>query len=120
VALDYSPLYLPGHEITLTAAATITAGQVLEVAGSGTVQPAGAASIKVVGVAMGDAATGQDLTVFARGITHMSTAAGAITAGARVDAGAAGTVASAAAGNTNIGVALTTAADTAQVTWMEI
>lgn len=120
MAIDYSPLHLPGHEITLTAAATITAGQVLEVAGSGTVQPAGAASTKVVGVAMGDTATGLDLTVFTRGITHISTASGAITAGARVDAGAAGTVASGTAGVNNIGVALTTAADTAQVTWMEI
>jgi hypothetical protein len=120
MALDYTPLYVPGHEITLTAAATITAGQVLEVAGSGTVQPAGAASTKVVGVAMGDAATGQDLTVFARGMTHMTTAAGGITAGDRVNTGAAGTVATAAAAVANIGVAITTAADTATCTWMEV
>lgn len=120
MALDYSPLHVPGHEITLTAAANITAGQVLEVAGSGTVQPAGAASAKVVGVAMGDCPSGADLTIFARGITHISTASGAITAGARVDAGAAGTIATATSALTNIGVALTTAADTALVTWMEI
>ncbi|WP_328344809.1 capsid cement protein [Micromonospora sp. NBC_00421] len=117
---DYTPDYVPGHEITLQASATITGGQVVAVSGSGTVAPAGAASPAVVGVAAFDAATNGSVTVFARGITHISTASGAITAAARVDAGAAGTVASATAGVTNIGVALTTAADGASVTWMEI
>lgn len=120
MAIDYSPLFLPGHEITLTASATITAGQVVEVSGPSTVAPSAAASTKVVGVAAFDAAANQDVTVFARGITHISTASGAITAGARVDAGAAGTVASGAAGVNNVGVALTTAADGAAVTWMEV
>jgi predicted RecA/RadA family phage recombinase len=120
MAIDYSPIYVPGTEITCNASATITAGQLVEVTASGQVGPAGAASVKVLGVAANDAATGQDLTVFARGITHISTASGAITAGARVDAGAAGTVASGASALTNIGIAMTTAADTALVTWMEI
>lgn len=119
MAVDYSPLHLPGHEITSTASAAITAKQLVEVSGSNTVGPAGAASVKVVGVAAGDAAIGADLTVFARGITHVSVASGAITAGDRVNAGAAGTVATGASALTNVGTALTTAADGADVTWME-
>ena len=57
--------------------------------------------------------------VLPRGKIHISTASGAITAGARVDSGAAGTVASGTSALTNIGVALTTAIDTGPVEWME-
>ena len=109
---EYLPVFKPGQAFTLQASATITAGQLVEVSGSGTVGPAGAASTKVVGVAAFDAASGDKVTVYAGGIQH-GVAAGAITAGAVVQAGAAGTVAS---GTTApIGVALTTAADTADV-----
>jgi hypothetical protein len=109
---EYLPVYKPGQAITLPASATITAGQLVEVSGSGTVGPAGAASVKVVGVAAFDAASGDSLTIFAGGVQH-AVASGAITAGQVVQAGAAGTVA---AGTTApIGIALTTAADTADV-----
>ena len=117
---DYTPLFLPGHEFTTTASTAVTGGQLVEVSGSDTVGPTGAASVKVVGVAAFDAATNGLVTVFGRGPIHISTASGAITAGARLDAGAAGTVVSATAGVNNIGVAMTTAADGASVTWMEI
>lgn len=111
---DYVPLYKPGASITSQASATITAGQLLEVSGSGTVGPAGAASLKCVGVAAFDAASGAKVTIHAGGVQKI-VAAGAITAGDIVAAGAAGTVAAIGAGafGTKIGIALTTAADTA-------
>lgn len=116
----YEPQYLYNDVVSGTASATITGGQVLIVSGNGTVGPATAASPAVIGVAAFDTANGEEVSYFPRGKVHITTAAGAITAGARVDAGAAGTVASGTAGVNNIGIALTTAADTALVTWMEI
>lgn len=116
----YEPKFLYADAATGTASATITGGQVLIVSGNGTVGPATAASPAVIGVAAFDAANGDRVTYFPRGKIHVSTASGAITAAARVDAGAAGTVASASSALTNIGVALTTAADTALCEWMEI
>lgn len=115
----YEPEFLYSNTITQTASATITGGQLVAVSGNGTVGPAGAASTAVVGVAAFDAGANVPVTVFPRGKVHISTAAGAITAGDRVNAGAAGTVATAAAAVANIGIALTTAADTAAVKWME-
>lgn len=116
----YEPKFLYGDVITGTASATITGGQLLVVSGNGTVGPAGATAANVVGVAASDAAANAKVAYFPQGKVHVSTASGAITAGARVDSGAAGTVASGVSSLTNIGVALTTAADTAAVEWMEI
>lgn len=116
---DYAPLYMPGDVITGVASATIVGGQVLAVSGNGTVGPAGAASTAVVGVAAHNAASGTNVAYHGRGQVHITTAASAITAADRVNAGAAGTVITAAAAVANIGVAMTTAADTALVTWME-
>ena len=120
----YEPKYLYSDVATATASATITVtnglGPVLAVSGNGTVAPAGADSNAVVGTAATDAVNGDRVPFFPRGKIHISTAAGAITAGARVNSAAAGAVASAAAGLGNIGIALTTAADGAAVEWMEI
>lgn len=120
----YEPKYLMSDVVTATASATITVvqgiGLTLAVSGNGTVGPAGADSNAVVGTAAVDAASGDRFSYFPRGKVHISTAAGAITAGARVNSAAAGAVASATAGVGNIGIALTTAADTAAVEWMEI
>lgn len=117
----YEPKFLYTDAVTGTASATITGGQALVVTGNGTVGPAGATSAAFVGVAAFDAVTGDRVTYFPRGKVHITTAAGAITAAARVDTGSvAGTVASGASSVTNIGIALTTAADTALVEWMEI
>ena len=62
---DYSAVFLPGLTMTSTAAGTITGGDTLEVAGSGTVQkttysdvPNTVGSVKCVGVAAHDAVTG--------------------------------------------------------------
>ena len=116
----YEPKFVYGDETTGTFSATTTGGQVIAVTGNGTVGPAGAASNAVVGVAAYDYAANDRGSFFPRGKIHISTASGAITAGDRINSGAAGTVATAAAAVANIGVALTTAADTALVEWMEI
>lgn len=120
----YEPKYLYADQATATASATITVvqgvGLLLAVSGSGTVGPAGADSNAVVGTAAVDAANGERFPYHPRGKTHFSTAAGAITAGDRVNSAAAGAVKTATAGVGNIGIALTTAADTALVEWMEV
>jgi hypothetical protein len=117
---SYEPKFLYSDAVTGTASATITGGQILIVSGNGTVGPAGASGAAVIGVAAFDAVNGDRVTYFPRGKVHITTASGAITAAARVDAGAAGTVASASSALTNIGIALTTAIDTGPCEWMEI
>ncbi|MEU8334812.1 capsid cement protein [Micromonospora tulbaghiae] len=116
---DYAPLYMPGDAITGVANGAITGGRAVMVNGNGTLSTATADSNAVVGVAAFDAANGKEFTYHGRGQVHVSTATGAITAAARLNAAANGTVASATAGVGNIGIALTTAADGALVTWME-
>lgn len=113
---EYLPIHTPGQAVTLKASASITAGQVVGVTGSGTVGPAGADSAVMVGVAAQDASTNDYVTVYCGG-TQSVTAAGAITAGDAIECAANGTVATASGGTvlTVIGVALTTAADTAKV-----
>lgn len=126
----YEPKYLFGEQINATASAAITGGQQLVVSGNGTVAPAGGASAAHVGTAAMDAATNGRLSYFPRGKVHVSTASGAITAGDQLVTAAAGKVSSLAAASgavaadinsarSVIGVALTTAADTASVEWME-
>lgn len=121
---DYQPLYLPGQAITCTASAAITGGKAVYVSGDGTVATAAAAANLIIGVAAFDvAASGDKVTVFARGTVHRLTASGAITAGQVVEAAAAGAVATHTQGTNDVrvfGVALTTAADTASVTVMEV
>ena len=83
---DYAPVFLPGLAVTLTAAGTITGGDPLEVAGSGTVQkctagPGGVGSVKCIGVAAHDAVSGASVTVIADRVVHQGAADGAVTAG---------------------------------------
>jgi len=95
-----------------TASATVTADQLLEVSGDGTVGPAGAASTAVVGLALLGASSGQPVKMLTFGPVLSITSTGAITAGAKVAAGAAGVVATIGAGTFQqvVGTALTTAA----------
>ncbi len=116
---DYAPLFMPGDAITGVTSGAVTGGRQLMVSGNGTVAHATADSNAVVGTAAFDAASGQNVTFHGRGQVHVSTATGAITAAARLNSAANGTVASATAGVANIGIAMTTAADGALVTWME-
>ena len=96
---DHLPLYTPGSAVTYKTSAAVTGGRLLEVSGSGTAAHAGAASIKVVGVAGFDAESGGDVTVYAGGIQRIPGSA-AITAGAEI-ASAAGAPSTCAALNAN-------------------
>lgn len=119
---DYAPAFLPGQTFTSQASAAVTGGQVVEVTGSGTVAAAAAGSIKVVGVAAHDAASGAKLTVIANKVIHDTVAGtGGVTAGNNLLTEASGVVvAGAAAVGTRIGVALTTASAAAVVRWMAV
>jgi predicted RecA/RadA family phage recombinase len=89
---DHTPLFKPGQEVTLTASATITGGQVVIVSGDETVAPAAGASAAAVGVAKYDAASGAKVGVVFGGV-HELTSTGAIAAGDPVTSAAGGVVA---------------------------
>lgn len=113
---EYLPVAKPGQAFTLKASATITGGQVVAISGVSTVAAAGAASTGVVGVAANNAVLNDYVTVYSGGV-QTCTASGGITAGSPVIAGAAGTVVASAAPplGQQVGVAITTALDTAAV-----
>lgn len=113
---EYLPIYKPGQTITLKASAGVTGGRLVAVSGSGTVATAGADSVVWVGVAGFDAATNDNVTIHCGGVQTL-VASGAITAGDQVECAASGAVALAAGTTyaTFVGIALTSAADTAQV-----
>lgn len=90
---DYTPVYSPGTAFTQTTSAAVTGGQLLENTGAGTVGPASAGSLKVIGVAAHDAALGAKVTIHAlAGVVHETTSSLTVTAGSLLFAGAAGTV----------------------------
>lgn len=116
---DYVPNFLPGNEVTYTAGATITGGQVLHITATArVVSPTSAASNHVVGVACHNAASGAPVTV-SRGGEQRPVASGAITAGTPVKSAAAGAVAAWVSGTDDasliLGVAINTVADLANV-----
>jgi predicted RecA/RadA family phage recombinase len=114
---EYLPLHTPGKAFTRQASAAITGGQLVGVSGSGTVAPTSAATPSFVGVASNDALSGDNVAIYAGGVQRL-VASGAITAGATVEAAAAGKVSAHTNGANDInivGVALTTAADGALV-----
>jgi hypothetical protein len=137
---DYTPAYVPGRVITLTASGTVSPGDLLTVSGSGTVAKAafpagGSPSPVIVGVAGNDAVASGRVTVYARGEVHESVANGTVTAGdllvsppngatagSQVSTLAASGVPAAIDVNNSraiVGVALTTASNPAKVRWME-
>lgn len=131
---DYTPKFTPGDVITMTTSGAVVAGDILVVSGSGTVAKASTlANAAYVGVAGNDAASGAKVAVHACRPVHKSVADGAITAGDLITstntanrqvktlaaAGAAYVQAEANATRAVLGVALTTAADNASVTWMQ-
>jgi predicted RecA/RadA family phage recombinase len=81
----------PGDDLTFTVEAgqSVVGGRLVENSGNMECQPAGANSVKVVGVAAHNAAAGEKVTVFRVGVFYL-TASGAINAGDLVEAGAAG------------------------------
>lgn len=135
---DYAPVLLPGLTGTFTAAAAITHGDPLEVAGSGTVQhtapgPSGLGSACYVGVAGHDAIAGARITVVMDRVVHEGAADGAINArdllmasslpGRQVKTvpAVSGTPGQADVSQARviIGIALITAADGATVRWQQ-
>ena len=119
---DYSPVFTPGIAITMQASAAVDAGDPVEVSGSGTVARASAASAAYVGVAAHAATPGVLVTVFAGKIVHEGAADQPITAGDAVEASGTADrqVRRVAAGTAGvIGLALTSAADAADVRWMQ-
>lgn len=118
---DYTPIFSRGQlPFTSTASAAITGGQFVAVSGSGTVGPAAADAANVVGVAAHDAASGAQVTVHPLvGVVHeMVAGTGGITAGATVKVGATSNAVLPIASGTydlRVGVALTTASQTAKV-----
>lgn len=129
---DYTAVFLPGLTMTFTAASNLAGGDPVEVAGSGLVQRASAATPRYVGMAGHDVQAGLRVTVIAARPVFDSSADGAITAGDQLAASAvagravrtvppAGTATAAdiAAARAVIGLALTTAADGATVRWMQ-
>ena len=108
---EYIPAKEPGQDFTMTASATVTGGQLVRVSGSGTVAPTSAATADWLGVAGFDVASGAKVTVYTGGVQQL-TASGSITAGANVEAAAAGAVASHTNGTNDVnivGLALTSA-----------
>lgn len=89
---DHTPLFKPGDEVTLTASAAITGGQVVVVSGDETVAPSSGASAAAVGVAKYDAANGAKVGVIFGGV-HELASTGTINAGDPVTSAAAGVVA---------------------------
>lgn len=118
---DYTPIYTVNQlPFTSTTSTTVTGGQMLAVSGTGTVGPAAAGSLAVIGVAGHDAATGARVTVHPlAGLVHEFIAGtGGITAGQSVKVGATANAVlpvSSGADNGQVGIALTTASAAAAV-----
>jgi predicted RecA/RadA family phage recombinase len=106
---DYAPLFQPGQAITLTASAAVTGGQLVEITTDKSIQPAGAASAKVIGVALYDGNVGDLIAVQSAGVQRL-TASGAIAAGDSIQAAANGQVATVSSTNPVIGIAIAAAA----------
>lgn len=108
---EYLPLHDDGDAITRSASATITAGQLVRVSGSGTVAPVSAASADWLGVAAFDASSGDNVTIYCSGVQRL-VATGTVTQGQTVEGATGGTVATHTNGTNDfniVGLALTTA-----------
>lgn len=105
-----------------TASATVTGGQILAVSGSGTLAPATANSAAVVGIAIADAASAAAVRVFCPSGVWTGTSSGSITAGDKLVAGAAGTLATIAANTFEkiVGTSLDTVTTGLPVRWVPV
>lgn len=114
---DYIPVFKPGEDLTMTAAAGITGGRLVYVSAANTVQETAAATAAWLGVATTDAASGAKVAVTSGGVQEV-TASGAVAVGDVLVPAAAGRVAAIGAGTNYaqvVGIALTAAADGAQL-----
>lgn len=94
------------NQKVIKAGADVKKGQVVEITGDAVVSPTSAASAKVLGVAMFDAKSGEEVSVETEGLFKLI-AGGTITAGSKVVSAADGKVASGA--ENAIGIAITSA-----------
>lgn len=118
--VEYLPLFRPASTLTFSVTTAVTGGQPVEVgAADWSVAPAGAASLKVVGIAAHDAAVGDKVTVEVNRPVHEVLASGAVARGAKVEAAGTGKVRTATTGQA-IGLALASAADGAPVPFMQL
>jgi hypothetical protein len=84
---DYTPVYVQGQVITLTASAAVKGGDLLVVTGSGTVAPftpGASPATAFVGVANEDTVLNGRVAFYCRGPVHESIADGTVTAGDQV------------------------------------
>lgn len=105
---QYLPAFRPGDTVTFDVTTAVVGGRYVEVGTADrSVAPAGAASLKVVGVAGHDAAIGDKVTVELSKAIDLVPCAAAVARGAKVEAAAAGKVQTATTGQV-IGLALNT------------
>lgn len=107
---DYLPKIKPGLAFTLPASAAVTGGRLLVASGASTVAHSGDDAANVIGVAGFDAGIGESVTVYPKPTVHRLTASGAIAAGARIAAAAAGKIQTIGSKTNPIGTALEAAA----------
>ena len=110
---QYLPAFRPGDTVTFDVTTAVVGGRYVEVGTADrSVAPAGAVSLKVVGVAGHDAAIGDKVTVEISKPIDLIPCAAAVARGAKVEAAVAGKVQTATTGQV-LGLALntTTAAD---------
>ena len=92
----------------LTASAAIVKGQLVKISGDMTVAPTAAATDPVIGVAMFDYKSGDEVVVETEGLVYL-TAGGIITAGAYVGATTGGKCATAGSTDRHVGIAISSA-----------
>lgn len=108
---DYVEVFKAGDDVTFTAGAAITGGQLLAVTGVNIVAPTSGATDAWIAVAVQDAVTGSLVGTTAGGVQELTCATG-VTAGQTVVPAAGGAVAPLGAGTNYaqvVGLALTTA-----------
>jgi hypothetical protein len=106
---DYVPVFSPGEDITQTAGAAITAGQLVSLSAANTVVPTAAATAAWLGVATTDAANGAKVGITCGGVQEVKCSA-AVAVGDVVIPASTGRVAPIGAGTNyaqQVGVAMT-------------
>jgi hypothetical protein len=109
---EYVAVFKPGEDVTFTASAAVTGGQLVALTAAGAVAPTSGSTAAWMGVATTDAPTGAKVGVTSGGVQEV-TASAAVAAGDVLIPAAAGRLAPIGAGTNYaqvVGVALTAAA----------
>jgi predicted RecA/RadA family phage recombinase len=75
---DYTPLFKPGEDITMTAGADILGGDLVYVSASRTVQKTAGAVDDWLGIARYDAKAGEQVTITSGGVQELAVAAAVV------------------------------------------